>query len=106
VSIQAYFNYPNSSITIHREPGCPRIRMTHKPGQRQFDVTKETVSSVVAQFTGCDVTFASTPGRNDLWLKVKLNGEDEDVRFVDAIKALLGKRYSRFRDVQVVTHCG
>jgi hypothetical protein len=103
---QVYVNYPNPAFSIHGDPICASIRQMNKPDQRQINVTVDTLGSVLTQFINGDVSFASNPSKNDLWLTIDLNSEDQERGLVHVLQAILGRRYAPLVRAEVSTHCG
>ena len=102
---QVYVNYPNPAFSIHGDPNCASIRQMNKPGQRQINVNVQNLGSVLTQFINGDVSFASTPANNDLWLTIELASDDQERSLVHVLQAILSNRYAPLGRVAVSEHC-
>jgi hypothetical protein len=103
---QVYVNYPNPAFSIHGDPNCASIRQMNKPEQRQINVTIDNVGGVLTQFINGDVSFASNPAKNDLWLTIDLSSDDQERGLVHVLQAILSRRYAPLGRAEVSLHCG
>ena len=103
--LEAYFNYPVSKVSVHRNGSCGNIRMMNKPNQRQVRIEIGSLSSELRKFSGKEYAFASSSYANDMWLRVDLKDEIFEIAVVEYIRRLLGRHYKRFEDGKVEIHC-
>ena len=102
--LNAYLNYPNSKVTIHRVAGCPTIGQMRKRCQRWIQIDAASRATELAKFEGAH-GFGATAEVNDMWVVVSLGNPQEEAQVVADIKRALGRRYAPFRNARVDTHC-
>ena len=102
--LNAYLNYPNSRVTIHRVAACPTIGQMRKPGQRRVRIDVASRATEMAKFDGVH-RFGARAEVNDMWVVLDLGNPREEAETVADIKRALGRRYIPFRDARVETHC-
>ena len=103
--MNAYINYPNPHITIHRNSGCSQIRKNQKSNQRHIDVTPQNVDGVMKKFANDGYKFSASSEYNDLWLDISLGTTERDDKFLRNIRLELGRHYKPFEGVVVNQHC-
>ena len=103
--IAAYFNYPNSHVTIHASESCPMIQMQQKPDQRVLFITTKSLSGDLERFEIGEFRFSATSKTNDLWLSVDLGNADTERAVVARVKRILGRRYRPFETAPTHEHC-
>ena len=102
----AYFNYPNTHITLHRDPNCGYIRMHNSPDSRIFHLRPATLSDELRRFSERQVDFAAAKGINDMCLDLEFADPEFELALVRHIQKILSERYSPFGRVEVQIHCG
>lgn len=103
--LNVYLNYPNSAITIHRDPACAQIRSHRKQNQRSLKVDLDSVGDVLKDFIGGRHVFASAAANNDMWLEITCGDEQLGLDVVAFIQRTLAERYSPFRSATIY-QCG
>lgn len=97
-----YLNYPRAKISIHRSEDCPHIQKQGKIDQRYF---KLDLDNCVETLQVIERTpFTSTAESNDLWLEISFGNPDQEFSIVIIVQAILGKRYSPFREAVIEKH--
>lgn len=103
--LNAYLNYPNSAITVHRDPACAQIRSHRKQNQRSLKINLESMGEVLRDFIGARYVFASTAENNDMWLEIECGDEQLSHEVLGFIRRTLAKKYSPFRGASIY-QCG
>ena len=103
--LSVYLNYPNSRVTIHTQSTCSFVRSHRKIGQRVLRIDQESLSAELHRISSRTFRFAATVENNDLWLVVDLADPDLELAVAKHVHRQLGKRYKRFRDAVIETHC-
>jgi hypothetical protein len=68
--LQAYLNYPNPKVRIHRQQHCGEIGKMKKAGQRNLVIDVRSISSELQNFASKAHRFAADALYNDMWLTV------------------------------------
>ena len=102
--IAAYFNYPNSRITIHHDSSCSAIRQAHKEGQRYVRIDVNTIGTELKRFNN-NYSFGSTSDNNDMWVIVDFSDQRFERELISYIKRVLGVRYKPFHASSPEVHC-
>jgi hypothetical protein len=103
--LQAYLNYPNPHVFIHRRGGCPEIGKMTKVGQRRIRIDPAAISHELQQFAAKAYPFAADRLKNDMWLEVDFGDPDFELAVVEHVRHLVGMHYTPFAAVKVETHC-
>ena len=103
--LNAYLNYPNSRVTIHRDPACGMIQPTAKANQRRIRIEPSTVVAELKRFREREFRFQSTSELNDMWLEIDFGDLEFETLVADYIRRVLGQRYKRFADAETTVHC-
>ena len=103
--VYAYFNYPSSRVTVHRDPNYGMIGPHDKPGQRTCRIDTTSISAELRKFRDKVYRFQSSPEWNDMWLEVDFQDVEFETAVVRHIRRLLGQHYKPFADTCVTVHC-
>jgi hypothetical protein len=103
--INAYFNYPNSQVTVHNTASCAFVRSHKKVGQRMVIIDSGNLSEQLQRLKMREYKFASTAELNDLWLKVDLQDYDLEFAIVKHFHRQLGKYYKPLSAASIESHC-
>ena len=103
--IKAYFNYPTSKVSIHRDPYCHVIRDRPHPGQRTSRINVRSLPDELRKFREKEYRFKAQSGWNDIWVVVDLADPEEELATVESIRKLLGRYYRPFAACVPVIHC-
>jgi len=103
--LRAYFNYPTSRVTVHRDPTCPFFRRGDNPPGRKCLLNARTISTELGKFERGEYKFTSQAGYNDIWLEVVFQDDEYELALAKHIHKLLARGYKRFRDAQMRIHC-
>ncbi len=103
--LKAYFNYPNSRVSVHHDPFCSRIRPMGKQGQRICRINITNIRHELQKFKDKQYRFQSTSDLNDMWLEIDFQDEEFEMAVVGYICRLLGHHYKRFSDSRLEIHC-
>jgi hypothetical protein len=102
--MRAYFNYPNSKVTIHIHDGCSQIMKQSKLDRRFIRVRIDNLVTVLERIETGEINFRSEPEANDLWLDIDLQSQNYETSFVHLVHALLSDKYLPFRKSTVEFH--
>ena len=97
----AYLNYPNASVTVHRDRSCGHIRSRRKEGQRTLLITLDTLSGELRRFEAREHVFGASADINDMWVDIDCSDEDFESAILSYLHRTLGKRYKRLREAGV-----
>ena len=97
----SYFNYPTSSITVHKDPRCSHIRSHRKEGQRLVSMNLDSLSRELGRFQFKEYRFGSIAALNDMWVEVECGDPEFDLAVTRLLHRILGKRYKPFREASV-----
>ncbi len=103
--IKAYFNYPNTHITVHGDLHCGEIQKMAKTGQRLVLIEPRSVSFELQRFLSKEYRFASVAGLNDIWLAVDFQDQDFELAVIEHVRRLIANHYSPFAGVRINPHC-
>jgi hypothetical protein len=101
----AYFNYPNTRITVHTNPHCSYVPGDERPPRRSRCITLSTPSRELQLFADQHYSFQARAGLNDLWLVVEFGDQVFERAVVEYIQRLLARRYSPFGKTAINSHC-
>lgn len=102
--LKAYFNYPNTHITIHCNPTCGEIQKMAKTGQRLVLINPGSVSLELQRFLSKQYRFASVAGLYDIWLTVDFHDGDFGLAVVEHVRRLIANHYLPFAEVRFNPH--
>lgn len=103
--LHVYLNYPNSRMILHTDPQCASIGMMGKLGQRHIVISAANLNEECSRYGAGRYRFAANKETNDMWLVIDLGGLEKERAIAMEIRARLGTRYKRFREVSVKEHC-
>lgn len=101
-----YFNYPNPEISIHNDPEYPDIQKHGKHDQREINISRSNLGTVLNEFIQRNVPFDAKAEKNDLWLVIDLGTDEQETGVVHVIQAILSERYAPFGRITVKKRCG
>jgi hypothetical protein len=99
----AYFNYPNSNVTIHSKFSCPHIQRSRKLDQRRIVLSCKTFDEGFQELS--KMRMQSDAAFNDLWLVADFGNKEFEAAVVRYSQDVLGKRYTRLRNCDISKHC-
>ena len=103
--LQAYLNYPNPKVRVHRQQHCGEIGKMKKVGQRNVLIDNASISSEFQNFAAKTHRFAADASLNDMWLSVDFDDPTFEDAVVEHVRQLIGRHYSPFIGVTVEHHC-
>ena len=105
--IYVFMDYPNPTLTIHRDPSCRLIhRQTIKPvHRREMNIYLENLTDSLLKFKNEEVDFRAEAGWNCLWLKLDFGDFDTEMDVVTKIMKYLGERYTPLANLTPKIHC-
>jgi hypothetical protein len=101
----AYLNYPNTKISVHRDPSCRSIGKMNKAKQRWVRINLASISDELRKFKQKQYTFAANPSANDMWIEIDFGDTDYEIATLQHVQRLIGQHYLPFRRIEVETHC-
>lgn len=99
---KAYFNSPNSRVTIHGT-ACGFASKARTAGQRRVLISRRAIDEGLDDLSR--MPFRAEAKFNDVWIVVDLDDPDFEEALIRYIRAMLGKRYKRIRESRLTRHC-
>jgi hypothetical protein len=103
--LQVYLNYPTSRVEVHGDPWCGQVLMYPKRERRMTVITAESYEAELLRFERDEYPFTATDDGNDLWLRISLGDETQELKALGRILAALGPRYPTLDSATVARHC-
>ena len=103
--LRAYFNYPNSRVSVHGDSSCGHIQPMNKAEQRLVRLDATTIGGELQRFADNEHRFASYQARNDMWVVADFGDEDFELAVIRHIHRHLARRYTPFHSAQIEEHC-
>lgn len=104
--LKAYLNYPQSKVSVHRNPSCSNIEKMSKPNQRSVQIDLQKISEELQRFSENEHKFASEAKWNDMWITIDFDDPDFEDAVLAYVHRLISKRYSPFARIRIERpHC-
>lgn len=99
----AYLNYPNPHMTLHRNSACAEIGKMHKAEQRNLKIDQTSFSQAFNQLTS--LQLGSQASVNDVWLTINFKDTEFEQAVAEYVCRFLSLRYGPLKDASVEKHC-
>ena len=103
--LSVYINYPRGRISVHHGPGCNRIQVMDKGGQRVIHIDNSNLESELNKLRNKELKFASINDLNDVWIHISLVEVSLEEDLVKTIQKILGQFYKRLARAEIENHC-
>jgi hypothetical protein len=103
--IKAYIDYPNTNVTLHRNPNCPRAKVGPNQNIRHVIINADNLSKELKRFRSNAHKFAAAAGMNDLYLILDFIDPVFEEALLAHIKRLIGLTYEEIRNCELLVHC-
>jgi hypothetical protein len=79
--------------------------MHQKDEQRHINVRLTNLNNVLTKFINNDYEFKAEKQFNDFWFDISLGTFEQEMGFVQTIRAIIGQRYKPLSNAPITIHC-
>jgi len=111
--IYVFMDYPNPTLTIHRDPSCRLIhRQTIKHvHRREMNIYLENLTDSLLKFKNEEVDFRAEAGWNCLWLKLDFGDFDTEMdrneeniqKYINFISSFVKNQFKKSKQFDAVS---
>lgn len=103
--IKAYIDYPNATVTVHRNPNCSLAKTGPDQDIRHLLVNPDNLSRELGRFRGDAHKFGAEAGARDMFLILDFIDPVFEEALLTHLKRLIALNHEAFKLRAVQVHC-